>query len=289
MRVPCPAARMTTASGFMAPSVAEDAIKAKGPPSARVKALIRFQRRLAISPCRRRRRHSSSRRRSACGSSRAGSRRCCGWRSNANGSRCRYGWRPRAWARWLRSWPRPRRLRPSCGCWSSRCCRAEAVRPVPVAFSLAADARWLALRLAVLAPLAPKCYGCRWTKQRRAASAKHLLRRVGDRFGDQRAELADAARHRAGRTGRAIGGVEPGVADLAADRRAGADRGRRSGEAGGEHFLAHRRLGELVERFVEVRRRHVRHYRRPCFFAPPAPPAVPPSLSSWLVKLLLPP
>ena len=46
---------------------------------------------------------------------------------------------------------------------------------------------------------------------------------------------------------RGVGGIEAGVADRAARLRAGADRRCRSGEAGGEHFLAHRGLGELVD------------------------------------------
>ena len=56
----------------------------------------------------------------------------------------------------------------------------------------------------------------------------------------------DVARRLAG----GVRGVETRVADRAARLGAGADCRSRRGEAGGEHFLAHRGLGELVDRVV---------------------------------------
>ena len=84
----------------------------------------------------------------------------------------------------------------------------------------------------------------------RPIARHHALGGVGDRFRDQRAELA-RARHRGGRgLRRRVGGIEAGIADRAARLRARADRRSRGGKAGSEHFAAHRRLGELVDRAV---------------------------------------
>ena len=94
----------------------------------------------------------------------------------------------------------------------------------------------------------------RTSRRRRGAllhrpfAGHHPLCRLGHRLGDQRAEPGGAGHHRACRRAGAVGGVHPGVLDRLAGLGAGADRGRRRGESRGQHFLAHRRLGELVDR-----------------------------------------
>ena len=69
----------------------------------------------------------------------------------------------------------------------------------------------------------------------------------GNRIGDERAKLGRAGSDVACGLRSGVRGIEARVADRAARLRARADRGGRGGEVGGEHFLAHRRLGELVD------------------------------------------
>ena len=93
------------------------------------------------------------------------------------------------------------------------------------------------------------------------------LRRIGDSFRDQRAELGCACNHRARGCLSSVRCIEARVADLAPRGRARADCGGSRGEARCKHFTAHCRLGDLVERVVARSRLLLRGFghRKPPF------------------------